>query len=76
MFILVSSRNNYQLFENFFLKHNSLPFEKIINVDTGSNETQKSLGRNICNSNKINFVKIGAKNNRFQQISAKFAKSR
>ena len=55
MFILVSSRNNYQLFENFFLKNNSLPFEKIINVDTGSNETQKSFGRNICNSNKINF---------------------
>lgn len=56
MFILVSSRNNYQLFENFFLQKNDLPHKNIINVDTGSNKDQKEIGKNICLKKNIKFI--------------------
>ena len=55
MFVLVSSRNNYNLFENFFLKNNDLPNSKIINCDAGSTTENKNIGIEICNKNNINF---------------------
>ena len=41
MHILVSSRNNYEMFDNFFLKKNQFWNESIINVDAGSSNTPR-----------------------------------
>ena len=66
MFVLVSSRNNYNLFEEFFLSKNNIPLSKLINCDAGSNKKNKIIGRKICEKNKIIFFE--PKNNSVQLI--------
>ncbi len=57
MHILVSSRNNYEMLEGFFLKKNDFPSKNIINVDAGSTEQNLSYGKKICDREGITFLK-------------------
>ena len=57
MHILVSSRNNYEMFDNFFLKKNQFPNKFIINVDAGSSNTNLEYGQQICKNKNITFLK-------------------
>ena len=56
MLTLVSSRNNYDLLEKFFLKHNQIPYKNIINVDAGSTHINKETGKKLCKKYGINFL--------------------
>ena len=55
MLTLVSSRNNYNLLEDFFLKKNGIPFSNIINADAGSTSQNKSIGKKLCKKHGMHY---------------------
>ena len=55
MLTLVSSRNNYNLLEDFFLKKNNIPFSNIINADAGSTDNNKLIGKELCKKHGMNY---------------------
>ena len=57
--LYISSRNNYFLFENVFLKNLQIANYqdyKFYNVDDMSEESEVLMGKEICKKNNIEFL--------------------
>jgi len=54
--VFISSKNNYSMFEKLVLKNYKINNLDIYNIDDNSNPIQKSIGKEICNLNKITFI--------------------
>ena len=60
-----NSRNNYILFDNMFFRHSHCDFGDylIFNVDVGSCEEQKIIGKIVCNNNNIINLNLDGESN-------------
>ena len=54
--IYLSSRNNYDMIENVFLKNTDLEGYKLYNIDDNSEEDEVLKGREICDRNNVTFI--------------------
>ncbi len=55
--ILFTSKNNYDLLENWIQKCSGYKLPEIINLDLGSNKSQHNMGLEFCKKNNIKFIK-------------------
>ena len=63
--ILFTSKNNYDLLENWIKKYSSINLPGIINLDIGSNKGQYIFGKKICEKYNITFLE--AERTEFQE---------
>ena len=55
--LYLSSRNNYDMIENVFLKNVDLEGYKLYNIDDHSEPSEIEKGIKICERNNITFIK-------------------
>ena len=53
--IVFTSRNNYELFDNWFKKTDTTGYQ-ILNIDEDSTEEQKALGKLVCKKHGITYL--------------------
>jgi hypothetical protein len=54
--ILFTSKNNYDLLENWMINYSDYSLPEIINLDLGSQESQKEIGKKICDKYSIKYL--------------------
>ena len=55
--ILFTSKNNYDLLENWISKYSNYDLPNIINLDLGSDKEEVEKGKRICSQYSIKYIK-------------------